>query len=224
MSKIFGFMKNAKIGVRIMVGLAMPIIGLLIFAGMMILETNTRKSEMARVEQLAQLAPVISALVHELQKERGASAVFISSKGKRFAKKVPDQRKLTNKKRKQLAGAFEAFDASAYGSTFTRKLESARAAIAQLDAKRQEISALSVSVGQMAGYFTSTIAKMLSIVEEMALASTDSQVSNAITAYTAYLQGKERAGIERAMGAGGFGAGKFPPALHRMLVRRIAQQ
>ncbi|MHA1566678.1 MAG: nitrate- and nitrite sensing domain-containing protein, partial [Alphaproteobacteria bacterium] len=65
---------------------------------------------------------------------------------------------------------------------------------------------------------------MLSIVEEMALVSTDSQVSNAITAYTAFLLGKERAGIERAMGSAGFGAGKFAPDLHRKFVQLIAMQ
>ena len=224
MNKFFGFMRNAKIWVRITIVLAVPIVGLLIFAGMMVLETGSRKSEMARVEQLAGLAPVISALVHELQKERGASAGFIASKGGKFARKLRGQRKTTDEKSAQLAAAYEAFDASAYGSTFARKLKSARAAIAQLEAKRREISALSVSVGKMAGYYTPTIAKMLSIIEEMALASTDSQVSNAITAYTAFLQGKERAGIERAMGSVGFSAGKFAPGLHRKFVQLIAMQ
>ena len=224
MSMIFGFMKNAKIGVRIVVGLAMPIIGLLIFAGMMILDTNTRKTEMARVEGLAQLAPTISALVHELQKERGTSAVFISSKGKKFAQELPAQRNDTDKKRTALMKAFKAFDISAYSSTLAGKMTTARAAVAQLNAMRRRVSGLSASVPQMAGYYTPTIAKLLSIVEEMALVSTDAQVSNAITAYTAFLQGKERAGIERAMGGAGFGAGKFPPALHRKFVSLIAMQ
>ncbi|MHA1566679.1 MAG: nitrate- and nitrite sensing domain-containing protein [Alphaproteobacteria bacterium] len=150
MNTLFGFMKNAKIWVRILVGLAAPTVGLLIFSGMMILETNTRKSEMARVERLAQLAPVVGALIHELQKERGASAVFIASKGSKFARKLPDQRKATDRKSTQLVIAYKTFDESAYGSALAGKLKSSRASIAQLDARRKEVSGLSVSVAQMA--------------------------------------------------------------------------
>ena len=48
-------------------------------------------TQMDKVLELAEVAPVISALVHEMQKERGGSAVFISSKGAKFVKELPDQ-------------------------------------------------------------------------------------------------------------------------------------
>ncbi|HOV04262.1 MAG TPA: methyl-accepting chemotaxis protein, partial [Kaistiaceae bacterium] len=58
----------------------------------------------------------------------------------------------------------------------------------------------------------------------VALTSGDGDIVRAMTAYVAFLQGKERAGIERAMGATGFGGGKFAPAIHRNFVRLGAMQ
>ena len=73
-------------------------------------------------------------------------------------------------------------------------------------------------------YYTSTIAKLLSITEEMAVVSTDARVTKLITAYTSLLQAKERAGIERAMGGAGFGAGKFAPEIYQKFLQLIAMQ
>ncbi len=218
------FLKNVKIGSRIALALTLPILGLVLFSGFTVVEKMKKSSEMGKILELAELAPVISALVHELQKERGASAGFIGSKGKSFADILPAQRNDTNAKRTALGAALKAFDGSSFGTSLVGKIKTAEAAVAQLGGKRGQITALQISVPQMAGYYTPTIGKLLKIVEEMALLSTDAQVSGAITAYTAFLQGKERAGVERAMGAGGFGAGKFAPAVYRKFLQLIAMQ
>ena len=197
---------------------------MLLFSGFLLVEKRQVATDMGSLKGLAGLAPVVSGLVHELQKERGASAGFIASKGKRFADTLPGQRKTTDTKRSQLEDTLKTFDAAAYGSGLVKKIGAATQAISLLDGKRSEISNLAITVPQMAGYYTPTIAKLLSIVEEMAVLSTDAQVTNAITAYTTFLQGKERAGIERAMGASGFGAGKFAPATYRKFLQLIAMQ
>ncbi len=217
-------MKHLKIKYRIFFLSIVTIVGMLVFSGFLLTEKRQISSDMESLSHLADLAPVVSALVHELQKERGASAVFVASKGQKFAQKVPEQRRLTDEKKAALASALQAFEAAEYGSGLVGKIEAAQKAVAQLDGKRGQISNLSITVPQMAGYFTKTIAKFLTIVEEMALLSTDAQVSNAITAYTSFLQGKERAGIERAMGGGGFGAGEFKPPTYRKFLQLIAMQ
>ena len=217
-------MKNLKIKYRIFILSIVTIAGMLVFSGFLLMEKRQISSEMESLSRLAELGPVVSALVHELQKERGASAVFISSKGQKFTRELPEQRKLTDGTKAALSSALQAFDAAAYGSRLVAKIDAARKVVAQLDGKRGQISNLSMTVPQMAGYYTPTIAKLLTIVEEMAVLSTDAEVSNAIAAYTSFLQGKERAGIERAMGAAGFGAGEFKPAIYRKFLQLIAMQ
>lgn len=209
---------------RIALALVLPILGLVAFSGTMVLEKRQTVSEMDHIRELAELAPTISALVHELQKERGASAGFIGSGGKKFVRKLPDQRLVSNDKRGDLTKSLEAFDAVSFGSILEGKVRTAQAAVDQLDATRRKVDSLEFTTPQMVSYYTPTIAKLLSIVEEMAVLSTDAHVSTAITAYTQFLQGKERSGIERAMGAAGFSGGEFKPATYRKFLQLIAMQ
>ncbi|MDP6591294.1 MAG: methyl-accepting chemotaxis protein, partial [Alphaproteobacteria bacterium] len=221
---MFAFMKNTKIGIRIIMALVLPVVGMLAFSGMMVFEKYQASEEMGKVLELAEVAPVISAVVHELQKERGASAVFIASKGSKFAQELPAQRKLTDEKHTALGETLKSFDAASFSTNLVSEIGAARTALTDLSSKRAQITGLEITVPQMAGYYTPTIAKLLQIVEEITVLSTDVKVTNAITAYTAFLQGKERAGIERAMGAGGFGSGEFKPAIYRNFLQLIAMQ
>ena len=218
------FFTNAKISVRIGVALVAPIFGLLMFSGLGLLDRNEQVNNLGKVQALAELAPIISGLVHEMQKERGASAGFIGSNGKKFANILPSQQKETNAKRQAMDEALDDFTLEDYSSDFQQKVATARKALSELDKNRQAISAHQLTVPEMAKYYTGTIRKFLTAIEEMAVLSTDAQVTQRIAAYTSVLQGKERAGVERAMGASGFGAGKFAPAIYNNFIGLIAQQ
>ena len=217
-------LRDTKIGIRIGMALVLPVVGMLIFSGLTVFEKQQTVNEMKKLEGLAKLGPVISAVVHELQKERGTSAVYIGSKGKKFAAQLPVQKKDTDSKNILLTAAFDKFKPDAFSIALVGKVKAARDALAQLNDKRAKIVKFGLTVPQMAGYYTPTIARLLSIVEEMAVLSSNAQVTNAITAYTSFLQGKERAGIERAMGGAGFGAGKFKPVIYKKFIGLIAQQ
>ena len=104
------------------------------------------------------------------------------------------------------------------------KIDAAETALSELGTKRKGVTSFSLTVPQMAGYYSPTIAKLLSIVEEMAVISTNADVTKSITAYTSFLQAKERAGQERAMGGAGFGSGKFVPGIYRRFIELIAEQ
>jgi len=180
-------LKNTKIGVKISLALALPVLGLLFFSGYTAVEKYRTAHEMGRVLALADLAPTISALVHEMQKERGASAGFIGSKGSKFTKKLSDQRLLTDGTFEALQTAISQFDTSRYSATLANKMTAANGALSDLAGVRSQVSNLEFSIPKMAAYYTSTIGKLLSIIEEMALLSTDVRISQSITAYTAFL-------------------------------------
>jgi len=221
---MFSFLENAKVSKRISLGLLLPILGMLYFSGVTLLEKKTIVSEMENLQELAELAPTISALVHELQKERGTSAVYIGSKGAKFVKELPSQWALSSTKHEDLKQALAVFDAAAFSTNLSNKVKVATEALANLEGTRQNVKALNITVPKMAGYYTPTIAKLLKIVEEMAVLSNNADVTKSITAYTAFLQAKERAGIERAMGGAGFGAGEFSPVIYQKFLQLIAMQ
>ena len=60
-----------------------------------------------------------SNLVHELQKERGASAGFTNSKGKKFSEVLTKQRKDTNVKREALKAMLSRVDTQQFGEAYS---------------------------------------------------------------------------------------------------------
>jgi PAS domain S-box-containing protein len=216
--------KNAKIGIRFAFSLILPIVMLLVFSSHVVIDNRQTVHQMGKIKSLAELGPIVSAVVHELQKERGMSALYLGSKGAKFAKKLPFQRILTNDKQDNLKNALATFKLNGFGVALSKKVNLARGALINLEQYRDRVSKLQLSVPEMANYYTPTIAKLLSIIEEMAVLSSNTKISNAITAYTSFLQGKERAGIERAMGGAGFGAGYFSPVIYKRFIELIAQQ
>ena len=143
--RMFAFMENMKIGTRIALALVVPIVGLFLFSGFLVLEKRQIVTVMDDIQELANLAPVISALVHELQKERGQSAVFINSEGKAFADTLPGQRRITDKRRAELESALGSFDAAFFGASFVNKVKAAENTLAELDGKRLQVTSLAIT-------------------------------------------------------------------------------
>lgn len=219
-----GFLSNRPIGLRIAVTLLLPVLCLVFFAGAMVLERRAVMAEMAALERLAAVASDISAVVHELQKERGASGGFIGAKGGAFASPLDAQRRETDAAIGRLRDTLAAFDAKAYGADFVRRLEAQRSRLGELAGVRTKVSDFSMPMGEMAGWYTTTIGGLLDVIGTMGTLSQDADITRSITAYIAFLQAKERAGIERAMGSNGFSAGAFAPAVYQRYVGLIAEQ
>ncbi|MCP4936161.1 MAG: HAMP domain-containing protein, partial [bacterium] len=218
-------LSNVKIGMKQVLVIIVPVLSLLGVSIFAVSQQYSTSIQMAKLEHLAEFSPALTNLVHELQKERGASAGFISSGGKEiFGQKVARQRTQTNSFRASFKQTLNGFNIADYGKDFSRLIKESMSDLSRLDAVRLDVSSLELKVGGMAKYYTGTIANMLKVVSHMALLSPDATVTNRIAGYTSFLQAKERAGIERAMGASGFGKGKFTPKIHQRFVSLIAEQ
>lgn len=66
-----------RVGSRIAVAVMIPLLAFAGAGGTLIQDKVSVLSEMSRLEQLGRLAPSVSALVHEMQKERGLSAGYM---------------------------------------------------------------------------------------------------------------------------------------------------
>ena len=118
--------QNLRIGQRIMLILILPITGLAVFAGYDAVRQARLVSQADSLQSLAELAPKISGLVHELQKERGNSAGFIGANGQgKFAQLVVAQRQASDLARSELLTALSDFDVSARGPEFAGRIDQA---------------------------------------------------------------------------------------------------
>jgi len=73
-----------------------PTLALLYFTSGDLKEHFKFQDKVEKVKELVTLSEKLSQLIHETQKERGASAGFVGSKGKKFISKLPKQIKNTD--------------------------------------------------------------------------------------------------------------------------------
>ncbi len=110
---------------RIVTLAILPLAVALYFMGSLVFTAYAEEKEMNRIATLAQLAEHISTLVHETQKERGLTAGFYGSGGKKFVSELGEQRKLTDTKRTALEQFVAEFDRTPYGKAFEDTLSAA---------------------------------------------------------------------------------------------------
>ncbi|MBI2256899.1 MAG: bacteriohemerythrin [Proteobacteria bacterium] len=214
---------NLRIGKRIFIALLIPMLGLLAVSLLAVADKYRLWSEMRQLQSMAELAPEISALAHELQRERGATAIYLGSKGTLYKAELADQRQATDAQISTLQSGLGADEIRILGAV-AGPAGDAIEALAKLPETRQSADALGIGVADMAGYYTPIIRQLIASVEKMAPLSQNADMTRAILAYAAFLQGKERMGVERAMGGAGFGAGKFDGELYRKFVGLMAEQ
>ncbi|MBD8904881.1 methyl-accepting chemotaxis protein [Methylobacterium bullatum] len=170
----------------------------------------TQRNEMIRVEALADLATRISAFLHEIQRERGASSLFIGSKGSQFAPELAAQRGRTDAGIRDLKAALD-------DPAFGRHRQALEQDLARLADQRRRIDALELTGPQAAAFYTGLVSEGLAVVREMAGLVGNAAIAGRASAYSAFLTLKEQAGQERAAGAAAFSAGRLDqPALIRL--------
>ncbi|ARJ65858.1 chemotaxis protein [Magnetospirillum sp. ME-1] len=215
-------LRNLRIGRRILLAFLLPVFGLVAFSGYVIVLRWLVVNDTSGLIRMAATANSVSAVVHELQKERGASSLYVASGRKQFGDRVEAQRKLSD----DMAKRFEEQSgdaAAALGPDFAASLTKAREALASRTKLRADIEAGAMDRNGLFQAYTAMIKVQLDMVGQMARQTPDKKAAEAVSAYLAFMEAKERAGQERATGSAGF-AGTFDPVIYRRLVSLIADQ
>jgi methyl-accepting chemotaxis protein len=186
-----------------------PLIGLLYFSADVVMTKSKLASEAQRLQATGQLAVHMSNLVHEQQKERGATAVFLGSKGTKFKSELANQREATNEKRQIFTDYEKTFEKTEFDQLFNTKLSSVLENLQKIDALRVSVDALSISAPDAIAYYTKQNARNFDLISYSITFASDAKTAISTSSYVNYLRSKERAGIERAVGANGFAAGSF---------------
>ena len=85
-----------KIGTRLALAIALPILAVLVMSGLVISQQLQTVRQADQLQTLSHFSSRISDLVHELQKERGMSALFIGSRGQQMGTELQAQRRDTD--------------------------------------------------------------------------------------------------------------------------------
>ena len=176
----------------------------------------SRRSELLGLEDLTrtcELVTRISQLVHALQKERGYSNIYL---GGNAASPAPAARCAEPGGRG--AGAcgapgsdridLEAVSAADKTRLFTR-IAYALHSLDELPALRRRIREHAISMQDATATLVRLIGGLLAVVFEAADTASDPHITRCLVALFNFMQGKELAGQERALGVVGFASGYF---------------
>lgn len=188
-----------------------PVVAMIVFAANTVIRDWQYSAEMQDLSQLISLSTKMSDLVHEQQKERGATAVFVGSEGTKFRSELAAQRKLTDERRAAFNDYVAQFDAKYYGAAFETRFKALQSTLSKMDGIRSRVDSLSITAPKAIGYYTGLNGQNLTLISLMGTMSKDPVIVSRVVGFSNFLQGKERAGIERAVGANGFASGAFTP-------------
>ncbi len=200
--------------------LVLPFLGLLYFSANAVMEKSNQISDTGNVLAFSTKA---GNLVHELQKERGMSALYLGSKGTKFGSELQAQRGETDRRLLELKEFLKGFDTQSYGSGFKASLESALSSLEMLKAKRDAVSSQTISTSEALDYYTKINTLLLDAVT-LAGSSSGTKISSQVSAYVSLMQAKERAGIERALLSSAFAADRFEKEMFSKFVTAVAEQ
>ena len=148
-----------------------------------------------------------TALVHQLQLERGFSSGFLSSAGAKFADEVTAQRAATDAALATFDGTVDTTDVAAFGPEYVDLLATVRDDLTGLADMRAQVSAQAIAPAEALAFYTQANHDVLALVTRSTFLSDDAALTRHLVAYGHLLQLKEAAGLERAAGVAGFTSG-----------------
>jgi len=179
---------------------------------------------MGKIRTLVEFSIEISHLVHETQKERGFTAGYLGSKGKQFKNKLLLQRDLSNKEYLEFKKYTQTIDFSIYPEEFSVNINQSIAKFEELNTIRRLIIAREISTSDAIRFYTQMNASILENVVLISKLSNEAKLSREIISFSNFLFSKERAGIERAIGASTLSRDSFEKGMHRKFNELINAQ
>ena len=176
----------------------------------------SRRSELLGLEDLArtcELVTHISQLIHALQKERGYSNIYLSGNAVHQRQQLDVLSLEAEALERDVRLDLDRIDLDAVSTADkTRLLTRIAYALHSLDelpALRRRIREQAISMHDATATLVRLIGGLLAVVFEAADTAADPDITRCLVALFNFMQGKELAGQERALGVVGFASGYF---------------
>jgi methyl-accepting chemotaxis protein len=216
-------MKRSTIMQRLVLLTAIPLITLMLFSGVLLFNSFSLYQSASQTQDLMGISVAAGNLIHTLQSERGATAGFVQSAGKKMADKLPSIRAKTDERlaayKQQLAitntnSMQEAQDA----------LKTAQGKLDDLIHLREKAFTLSIPASESTAYFTGSIGALLDVMDRLVKLNKDQAIAQEFFTYQSLIRSKENAGQERALSMPVFTANKIELDQYRTILQKRYKQ
>lgn len=189
--------------------------------------------DLQQLLQMGQLVGAVSQLIHVLQRERGSSNIYLCSQGEIWGDQLSERALQVQLAEQAVNQHLIALDLSGHAlnghtvanaSRLFSRIATVLHSLSTLPPLRQQIQTLNISQPDAMNHYSEVIRTHLALVFEAADTSGDPTVSRALLAMFSFMQGKELAGQERALGAAGFAGQYFDEQAHQQLLALIEGQ
>jgi methyl-accepting chemotaxis protein len=183
-------LRNAPLSVKLLLILIFPLLGFLAFAGVYVTGKYHTLTEMDRTVTASGTAQKISAVVTSLQRERGASGVFIGSGG-------TSMRDALNQFRIDSDTTIKAL--RSLSTEASAELIEVLGGLDEIATLRQQVDAQSINSGESGARYTRLIGSLIGYTHSLEARVSDPRILRALGALNQFVEMKERAGRERAL-------------------------
>lgn len=207
-------LRNAPLSTKLLLILMFPLLGFLAFAGIFVADKRETLSEMNRAVTATGTAQKLSDVVTTIQRERGASGVFLGSGGKTMQDKLKVLRQETDR-------AVSAMHAqSTEGLIAPDKMLRAIDGLAGL---RQQVDTLAINNGESGTRFTDLIKNLIGFSYSLETSIEDPEILRGLSSLNQFVDMKERSGRERVLLGLAFNQNRFDAPLLSRFSRNMGE-
>ncbi|WNW09962.1 methyl-accepting chemotaxis protein [Pseudomonas sp. DTU_2021_1001937_2_SI_NGA_ILE_001] len=206
--------KNASLSTKLLLILILPLLGFLAFAGIFVADKRQTLTEMNRAVNATNAAQKLSDVVTTIQRERGASGVFLGSGGKTMQDKLKSLRQETDKA------------VSAMRAQSTEDLPSPNRmlqAMNDLTELRQKVDSLAINNTESGTRFTDLIKNLIGFSYSLETSIEEPKILRALSSLNQFVDMKERAGRERVLLGLAFAQNRFDAPLLSRFSRNMGE-
>jgi len=224
------FLNNLKMRAKLFILILPALLVILVLAVQSVSRSTSQLGNMQALQQLVKLAEAGDPLVESLQRERGRSSVFLSSdadsgEARTAMQALAAQRQETDKRLAGYRSDIESLTSTSdFDATVTASLDQFRQLMARFDTLRQDIDQRRITGAESGQRFTRNIMEVINRIPLLVRRATEPELTRQLNAYFLLAEAAEKAGRERATGAGFIGAGQFELAGIGRISRLAGQQ
>ncbi|MBT4835785.1 MAG: nitrate- and nitrite sensing domain-containing protein [Methylococcales bacterium] len=194
----FNFLNQYKIKTKFTLALALPIIGLIISSLININNNWQHYQNENNIIERFDFSATIAQLLNSLQKERGLTAGFMGSSGKKQGEQLKNQRSITDNKNKEFNQFIEHISNSAITPKLQIQWKSIQQKLKSISTLRSKIDNLSTN-SDFFNFYSDINASLVELIKKMGSMVNDTKLAEQSIAYTNLLILGEKSGQERAL-------------------------
>ncbi|AZG86901.1 Histidine kinase, HAMP region: chemotaxis sensory transducer [Pseudomonas syringae pv. pisi] len=207
-------LRNAPLSMKLLLILIFPLLGFLAFAGLFVADKSENLGDMRRAVTATAVAQKLSNVVTTIQRERGASGVFLGSGGKSMQDKLKAFRQETDKAISEMRA--QSTDGIPGPDKVYRALD-------DLNALRLKIDTLGINNTESSTRFTDVIKTLVGFSYSLEASIEDPEILRGLSSLNQFVDMKERAGRERVLLVQAFNQNRFDAPLLSRFSRNLGE-